>query len=308
MQNFALYTAYSVFSICRFFSCVFDCTIRFDTSSISKLNLIIMFFFYYIELFICCQICRKHFTISKMNIISLLIWMVAFMFNTPYLLNSTFTYVKPLKDNFCYLTTWRLVFIDNIFYLVFLIVTLFIIPEMIMIYMTSNINTVRTTCEINIISTNRASINETPIGLDSEAVPSSQNQHTSSQLRTATHEIITMQVRNEQSDEIEMTKEERVYFTNLLRLKSNYLKLIISLLLCFVFSSLLTQIQFVLQKFGVFVDYQYSPEYKLFILLSVFLIYSICSINCVIFLFYSQTLRTHSWNLLERIIFFYRRS
>jgi hypothetical protein len=227
-----------------------------------------------------------------MNVISLLVWMLSFLLNTPYFFNYSYGFVKPLKNNFCFLTTWRLVYIDNIYYMVFFVVTFFIIPETIMIYMTVVINNVKSPGEREIVLNHVADIREVTFDSNSESIPE-ENEAINSTRNTG--------------DENLMTKEEKNYFTNLLKFKLNYLKLIISLLLSFVFTTVLTQILYVTQKFNLFSEYQNSPEFKLFILLSIFLIYSISGVNCIIFLYYSNTLRRHSLELLIRIVTFFKR-
>jgi hypothetical protein len=231
-----------------------------------------------------------------MNIISILLWLISLVFNTPYLLNNNFIFIKPFNNNFCYLTTWRLVFIENIYYNVFLMVTLFIIPELIMIFICASVNKVTTNSEKDIVLNNASALNDSKVDFDSE-VKVVDYTYLNSLYNTV--DIIEMQSRLPQ--EIEMSKEERQYFNNLLKLKLHYLKLLISLLLCFVFSTLLTQVQLVIQKFGLFLDYQSSYEFKLYILLTVFLVHFICSVNCVIFLYFSKTLRKNSMELLERV-------
>ena len=229
-----------------------------------------------------------------MNVISLLVWMTSFLLNTPYFLNNSYGFVKPLNNNFCYLTIWRLVYVDNIYYMVFYLVTFFIIPETIMIYMTVVVNKVTTAVEHEIVMNHIADIRDATFDRNSESISENLDIRMSNARNTV--------------DDGQITKEEQTYYTNLLKFKLNYLKLIISLLLSFIFTTVLTQILYITQKFNVFAEYQNSPEFKLFILLSVFLIYSISGINCIIFLFYSNSLRNYSFELFNKLFNFFKRS
>ena len=167
--------------------------------------------------------------------------------------------------------------------------------------MTVVINSVSNSCEREIVSNNIKDVYDSSFDLNSEALPENiEGLHLNNQTIS---EIISMRIKNEiQNDEYQMTKEEREHYTNLLKFKFNYLKVLISLLLCFLFSSLLTQILHVTQTFNIFSEYQNSPEFKLFILVSVLLIYSISGINCILFVLYSNSLRTYSFELLNSIL------
>lgn len=109
---------------------------------------------------------------------------------------------------------------------------------------------------------------------------------------------------NNVNNTVEEIKRNQFYLNDIFKSKLTNLKLLISLLLFFAFTTLPFQIQAIIQKFGLFYEYHDNLGFKIFVLFSVFLLYSISAINCVVYLYYSKILRRYFLKFVQSFIIF----